>query len=376
MVVMKEIIFYSYGDSNNASTWSNVPYLFAKELTNRGIIVHRIDISPNKYINKIWQLSVRKILNCFYPKHEFSWIRTALFRWFTERKIKKSVDRFRTADYCFFTCFDYYNRYNSIPSLLFSDWTYNILIQSQLGRELYSIEKRFAIQQSEAIHNAKAVVSLFPKSAAIMQKTYPNANIKYLGENVINNLYGKELLVDELVSRKMESNAILFIGQKKYIKGANLLINVLTCLRNKGWDYHLDIIGMSNDDFGHLPDFVHCHGYLHKDIEEENILYYRLMSDAKVLVNPTPVWAGFSSMIEAMYFATPIIVSPYEDFVAIFGHNISFGCYNREFEVSSLMNNLESVINNPSYEFMCQEAHRVTKGFTWKAYVDRLLDVL
>lgn len=138
----------------------------------------------------------------------------------------------------------------------------------------------------------------------------------------------------------------------------------------------LDIIGMSNDDFGHLPDFVHCHGYLHKDIEEENILYYRLMSDAKVLVNPTPVWAGFSSMIEAMYFATPIIVSPYEDFVAIFGHNISFGCYNREFEVSSLMNNLESVINNPSYEFMCQEAHRVTKGFTWKAYVDRLLDVL
>lgn len=373
---MKEIIFYSYGDSNNASTWSNVPYLFAKELTNRGIIVHRIDISPNKYINKIWQLSVRKILNYFYPKHEFSWIRTALFRWFTERKIKKSVDRFRTADYCFFTCFDYYNRYNSIPSLLFSDWTYNILIQSQLGRELYSIEKRFAIQQSEAIHNAKAVVSLFPKSAAIMQKTYPNANIKYLGENVINNLYGKELLVDELVSRKMESNAILFIGQKKYIKGANLLINALTCLRNKGWDYHLDIIGMSNDDFGHLPDFVHCHGYLHKDIEEENILYYRLMSDAKVLVNPTPVWAGFSSMIEAMYFATPIIVSPYEDFVAIFGHNISFGCYNREFEVSSLMNNLESVINNPSYEFMCQEAHRVTKGFTWKAYVDRLLDVL
>ena len=353
---MKEIIFYSYGDSNKASTWSNVPYLFTKELENRGILVRRIDISPNRFINKIWQLTVAKFLNCFYPNHEYSWIRTSLFRWLTEWKIKKSVALYHTADYCFVTCFDYYNRFSDIPTLLFSDWTYNILIQSQKGRELYSIEKPFARQQAEA---------------------YPNANIRHLGENVINNLCGTKYQTEELISKKVKSDIILFIGQKKYIEGAKLLIHALMGMRDKGKDYQLHIIGMRENDFCQLPDFVKCYGYLHKDIPEENRLYYQLMTEAKLFVNPTPVWAGFSSMIEAMYFATPIVVSPYEDFVATFGKEISFGCYNNVFREDSLIESIEYVLNNEKmYAVMCREAHRVTEGYTWKAYVDKLLKAL
>lgn len=373
---MKEIIFYSYGDSNKASAWSNVPYLFTKELENRGILVRRIDISPNRFINKIWQLTVARFLNCFYPNHEYSWIRTSLFRWLTERKIKRSVAFYHTADYCFVTCFDYYNRYSDIPTLLFSDWTFNILIQSQKGRELYSIEKSFARKQAEAIRNAQVVTSLFPKSAAIMQEAYPNANIRYLGENVINNLCDTEYQTEELISKKEKSDIILFIGQKKYIEGAKLLIHALMGMRDKGKNYQLHIIGMRENDFCQLPDFVKCYGYLHKDIPEENRMYYQLMTEAKLFVNPTPVWAGFSSMIEAMYFATPIVVSPYEDFVATFGKEITFGCYNNEFREDSLIESIEYVLNNEKYAVMCREAHRATEGYTWKAYVDKLLKTL
>jgi len=43
---IKEVLFLCYGDSNDITTWSNVPYLFARELEHRGIIVRRIDLNP------------------------------------------------------------------------------------------------------------------------------------------------------------------------------------------------------------------------------------------------------------------------------------------------------------------------------------------
>ena len=48
--MIKEIIFFSMGDSNKISTWSNVPFLFCKELEQKGILVRRIDIGPDPII--------------------------------------------------------------------------------------------------------------------------------------------------------------------------------------------------------------------------------------------------------------------------------------------------------------------------------------
>lgn len=373
---MKEVIFYSYGDSNNASTWSNVPYLFTKELENCGIVVRRINIAPNRYVAKTFDLTISKLLHFCYPKLEYHWMRTPLFRKLTEYKIKQSVKTYPNADYCIFACFDFCNKYNGIPSMLFGDWTYSILIQDRQGRDLYSIEKEYIEQQNDAIRRAKVVVSLFPQCAENMKQVYPQVNIHYLGSNVINNLCIQPFNLDEIVKRKIKSKSVLFIGQKKYLTGANLLIQAMSKMHEDGLDYTLDIIGMKRFDFGVLPDFVKCHGYLRKDNKKENELYYRLMYNAKVFVNSTPVWAGFSSMIEAMYFATPIIVSPYEEFLATFGKDISFGYYNKDFTASSLLYCIKRVINGLDYESMCHNAHQVTKDYTWKAYIDKLMNIL
>ena len=82
-----------------------------------------------------------------------------------------------------------------------------------------------------------------------MQEAYPNANIRYLGENVINNLCDTEYQTEELISKKEKSDIILFIGQKKYIEGAKLLIHALMGMRDKGKNYQLHIIGMRENDF-------------------------------------------------------------------------------------------------------------------------------
>ena len=41
---IEEVIFFTYGDSSDASTWSNVPYLFTRTLEKKGITVRRVNL--------------------------------------------------------------------------------------------------------------------------------------------------------------------------------------------------------------------------------------------------------------------------------------------------------------------------------------------
>ena len=319
---------------------------------------------------------IRRFLNIFYPKNQFSYFRSALFLHLTYKIVKKSVIRYSDADLCIFTCYDFYNKYNNIPSLLFGDWTYKIKIIDRLKRNPYFFEIKFAQWEKESIENADYVVTLFPECFNKMIEDYPTANIHYLGGNVVNSLYGKKHDVDTFINIKERSNSILFIGGKHYIKGAQFLVDAIQLLKEKDKNIKLDIIGMKNSDFSHLPENVYCHGYLRKDIKEERNLYYKLVIEAKALVNPTKVWAGYSSSIEAMYFATPVIVSHYDDFVKEFGEEINFGIYCLGDDAVGLAKDIYSIISSPQYSTMCRNAYERVKGYTWDSYIDRMFKMI
>lgn len=372
---MKEIIFYTMGDSLNVSTWSNVPYLFSTHLEKKNIIVRRINLKPNKYLSGFWNKIITRIINPFYPGHVYTFDRTLLFQYLVDLKIKQSIKKYPKADYCIFTCFNFYNKYNKIPSLLFSDWTYDILIRDRLKRELYWFEKRHSKQEETAINSAKIVVSLFPVCADLMKQQYPQANINYLGGNVINSLYNKELNENTILESKSKSNILLFIGGPKYLNGAKLLIEALKII-NQDKQYELHLIGLTKSTFDKLPPYVFCHGYLRKDNPQERDLYYRLLITAKILINPTPLWGGYSSTIESMFFYTPVIVSPYKDFVDEFGKEIDFGLYNNEFSADALASNINSILQDQEYLSRCKNAHNRVKDYTWDNYISKLLKLM
>lgn len=375
--MIKEIIFFCYGDSAKASTWSNVPFLFTKTLEEKGITIRRIDISPNKYLVKIWNILIVRLISVFYPKHIYTFDRTNFFIYLTNKKIKRAVMKYFHADYCIFTCFDFYNKYNNIPTLLFCDWTYNILIIDRLKRKPYPFELRFSHQQEQAINSANHVVSLFPVCAKKMKEQYPSAHISYLGKNVINSLYSKELDEKHIIEKKTMSHSLLFIGGKKYLEGAQKIIDALSHpFLHKYSKLELNIIGLKKEWLNNCPDNVHCYGYLKKDIEKQRKLYYDLLLSSKVIINPTPLWAGYSSTIEAMFFYTPVIVSPYKDFVDEFGKEIDFGIYNKVFTKECLAKNICSIIQNPQYSQMCKKAHKKVEDYTWECYVDKLLSLI
>lgn len=158
----------------------------AKTFEEKGIKVNRVDIAPNRLISKIYNHTFASLHGTFY-----SWNRTEMFRAITNRKIKKAVKRYADSDYCVFLNFDFYNRLNKIPSLLFSDWTLEILLRDRKHVEPTKAEQRFMCHQQQAIEKSRLVIPLFQESCEKMKEKYHAGNIVDLGSNVVNDLNPK-----------------------------------------------------------------------------------------------------------------------------------------------------------------------------------------
>ena len=375
---MREIIFFAGGDPESAQTWSNVPKCFVETLREKGIVVHPVKLT-NDWVQDFYDnffRKVLKVLTLWYDEpryYGYTW----LHKYLGFRRIKKAVTAHPQADYCFFINYAFYNKFSAIPSLLLSDWS-NIVNLRRRGKDAVRFQKRFCLQEKEAIEHAEHVISIFPLCAEEMRQLYPTANISYLGGNVINDLSGEPVREDEILEKKKNSERILFVGKPdRYKDSAIKLMEAVGMLRKdeKYRNLELDIIGIEKAQLPSVPDYVHCHGFLRKDVEDECRRYYKLLKGAKVIVNPTPKWAAYSSMIEAMYFYTPVIVSPFDDFVQEFGETIDFGRYNREFSADCIAGNIRNLLESTDadYSETCKRAHEAVKDYTWSRYVDKVL---
>lgn len=371
---MKEILFFSYGDSNDISTWSNVPYLFTRALERKGYIVRRVNLFPHRIFSILYNRVMLRFARMF--RHKYSgcpYIRSRFFKLLAEMRICRSVNKYPSAVLCVFSCFDFYNKFNKIPTVLFGDWTLDIQILDREERRPQKYELRYFDQQHEAICHAQYVVPMFPTCADIIKERHPEGNVIYLGRGVVNSTYSAPIVADDIVDAKSRSRIVLFIGRSHYMEACKKTISAINDLQSEGYELH--VIGMRRDEIDDLnagPN-VHFHGFLRKDVEEEARLYYDLMKAAHIFINPSPTWGGYSSTVEAMYFYTPVIVSPYEDFVREFGTNNNFGIYNKDYTAKGIVKDIKEISGADKYKDICINAHQKVCCYTWDNYIEILL---
>ena len=364
MEQIKEVTVFTYGDSGKLATWSNVPFFFTETLIAKGIRVNRVNIESSnvlplhylaKLVNKVSTYTYFRSLICFLV---------------TRRKIKKAVKQFKNSQADIFLTFSFSScGLTGRPVILFGDWTYDYHIQHYHKRQPDYFEKQSIAREDAQIKAADLVFPLFPGVAEYMQQKYGKERIFYLG-NVINSLYS---VSEKDVERKQQSYSLLFIGSKAYIEGARSLIAAFELLKPQYPLIQLHIVGMEKQNFGSLPENVFCYGYLNKEIENERDLYYTLMQKASVFVNTTPLWSAFSASIEAMYFYTPVIVTPYGEFRKTFGEVLDFGLYCEENIPDLIKDKITNVLENDLYPVLCNRAHNAVKAFTWDAYIDKII---
>ena len=119
---------------------------------------------------------------------------------------------------------------------------------------------------------------------------------------------------------------------------------------------------------------INCYGYLDKGNPTERKQYYNLVTNARILVNPSETWAAYSSTVECMYNYTPIIIKPYEAFEMDYGKENNFGIYLENTEVNTVAAAIRKIfeMTEEDYRALCLNAHEKVKDQTWDVYAEKM----
>lgn len=375
----KKILFVCYGDSSSPKAWSNVPFLFSENLLSQGFEILRLNLSPNEKYEAVWDKYPGRILSRFFSNQQYSYIKTPFARSIAYQKIKKVVKSHPDLHFIIFLSFDFYNKFNKIPSLLLHDWSYDMIIADRLKRKPYFFEKWFINYQHEAINKSELVISLFQDAQKKISERHGKL-VNHLGINVVNDINFNKPTTQEILDRKIKSRELLFIGSTKYLLGARKLIQAFRILQKEFPDLLLNFINLPKERLL-LEENDHniiCHDYLDKGDPAQNKQYYDLLTNAKILVNPSEIWAAYSSTIECMFYYTPIIIKPYDAFALDYGTKNDFGIYLQNTDVPTIVDSIRTILimDEDTYTKLCIRAHELVKDHTWENYTKKVVNLM
>ena len=257
---------------------------------------------------------------------------------------------------------------------IIGDWPSAYLFEKFLKRTPGPFEMKSIERENRVIESADAVVTLFPDVHKYMLERYKNKNIYHFG-NVVN--VDEEIKIpDNILSKKKNSNKLLFIGKPFYIDGARELIAAVINLRSKGFEFDVDIVGIDSTLIEEKYSWLTLHGYLDKGIPSEKQKYYALLENAKLFVNTTPKWNAFQATLEALHFYVPIVVRPNESLVQSFpelakiSYLIEENINSLEFEI------IKSIEFKEDYLEKCTQAHLAARPYTWNNFINNLMELI
>lgn len=368
-----------YGDSSSPKAWSNVPYLFTENLEKQGFEILRLNISPNEKHESLWTKYAERVLSRFFPTQQYSFVKTPFSRNAAYNKIKKAIKANPDLYFTIFLSYDFYNKFNKIPSLIFHDWSYDMIILDRLKRKPYFFEKWFINYQHVAFNKSELVVSLFQDAQKLISERH-GKNVHHLGSNVVNDINFNKPSAEQMLRQKYNSQELLLIGSTKYLEGARKLVQAFRILQKDFPDLKLNFVNLPKHRLmlEESDRNIICHDYLDKGDPEQNKQYYHLLTNTKILVNPSEIWAAYSSTIECMYYYTPIIIKPYDAFTLDYGKENDFGVYLQNTEVSTIVDGIRSILmmDENEYRKLCNRAHDLVKDQTWENYTKKVVELM
>jgi glycosyltransferase involved in cell wall biosynthesis len=371
---IKEVTVFCGGDSQKKSTWSGLPYQFTETLLSKNIRVNRVDISESLNAKWWFDRTIRRVARRIHPETSYEYFRSAPHFWRTRQKIQRALRDYPNSDANFFLTFSHSSAgLTQKPTIMLCDWTYHYNITHFLGRAPDIFERSAIKREDREIKRSDIVVSTFPDVTDYMKKRYASTNVSFLGKGFFFMKTPEEL---KIMPQKRISKEILFIGNSRYYDGAKSLITAYKKIKSIMPGLQLNIIGMQESQFIDLPDGVRCYGYLDKDDPKDEKLYYDLLERAKVFVNTTPKLGSAGAMLEAMLFFTPVVTTPQNYMGILFGNNIEFGHYCRDYSVETLCSKIKAIFETDKYDTLCINANASVKNCSLSICVDSLLNTI
>ena len=371
-----EVTVYTNGPASEFKTWSNVPYFFTEALREHGIKVNLVDINPYPFIERGYNLTLRLVWKLFHRRTTYTYFRSGLRHWITGNHVQKALLQYPNSQADVFLTFSFSaDKRSSRPVVLLSDWPYRYAIEYFRNRQPDRLESSSIARETIHIEEANLVISLFRSATDFMRENYRNRNIHYIGQaiNVPSSVVSEN---EALPESKGGSFNLLFIGDAKYEAGLQVLMKAYEILKKSYPQLTLTLIGHDTSNLVQLPDGVISYGYLDKGQEASRKLFYSLLKRARIYVNSTPKWGGYSSILEALYFYTPVVVAPFHEAIQMFGEQSDFMIYCEENTPDILAARIKILLDDPGFPTISQRAHDAVKDLSWTSYTSRLLSLI
>lgn len=369
---VREFIVFAIGDPAKASTWSNVPFFLSKTLEEKGHLVHRADLAPNRPLQVAYDTLIGALRKTGITRTRHYFFRSSLNAWLTQHRIER-VLRSHPRALPIFTTFSFGRNRQRRPYVQLCDMTFERHLRYFEQRGPNSMEQRTIARERKHIGGATLLISLFPDQARELRSQH-GERVRYYG-NVVNTEIASPD-AERLLQRDLTRPEVLFIGGSKYKPGLLKLLDVLEEMNaSRAVPIELHAVGIPRHELLRaIPSWATVHGYLDKSDPEDAARYTALLERCCLFVNPMPLWGSFSASCEAMHTYMPVIVSAYPEFTSTFGQEPGVGILLRTEDDVELSRAINDLLDNPAQWHACATAaHEAVKPFTWANYVDRLL---
>ena len=302
-----KIFFFTTVPSDQAKSWSNIPFFLHKNLEKKGYKVVNVVMGEPFILKFLYNMPTR-FLNKFTNFDSLSFYNSSSFHFYL-MSLKRYIYGLLAGpnDVFIVQGFSYPPKIGKHLNIIIGDWPSRYLFDEMKKKKPNLFEAMFIKREGRVINLSDHVITLFPHVQKYMSDNNMSSRVHFFG-NVVNIEDDVELSQNE-IEVKYNSNKILFIGQSAYLTGAVDLIKAVIELRKLNIKYEVDIVGISLSEIDFKFDWLRVHGYLDKQDERQKLKYNSLLTNAKYFINTTKVWAGFQSILEAMYYHTPVIVS-------------------------------------------------------------------
>jgi glycosyltransferase involved in cell wall biosynthesis len=367
---------FTWGDSNDINTWSNLPYFFARALVSRNVDVRRFNLMPpmgliHRAMDLLNSTLNRAASRCgLCPRPLF---RVPAFHTLVNYHLRKTCRRFQDTDLNLFLTFSFSSyRYSHASVAHYCDRTYEHTL-AERGMHPTFLDRRLIWMEKQNLLNANYVFNLNRACLEFVRDRYgvPRPLLLSAGINL-----GEGDFPDPraLIARKEASRDILFIGRGHHHRGVDILLKAFERFNEElSEPFTLHLVGVQLPT---PPAHVVVHEYLRKDNPAQYRQYLELLASARLFVFPMRFGPIPGVLREALWMCTPVILTnvPNAPERLQDGKNGILAAKADPGEFAQWMSVL--VKDRERWRRMAEYARESVRGETWGCTVDRFLHAI
>ena len=282
---------FTFGDSADINTFSNLPYFFTESLKSKGIHVNRINLLPEEDLFFKWYFNIcRKWF--FFNKRllkrdvSFDLYRNKAIKFFVDRKIISKLKTYAQVNLNIFLTYSFSSyRFSKVPVVHYCDQTYELFL-NDTRKKIRKRDKYFIKLEKKNLENAAHIFSTNSKCTKHITECYKLRNTTHLkgGINLDTSVIENE---HQIINLKKNNKDILFIGRGIHKRGVDILVDAFRQFNRLNANaYTLHLVGISAKRITNADSSIKFYQYLDKNIPGELKLYLDLLKRARLFVMP------------------------------------------------------------------------------------------